>query len=406
MSVFITKNVGKSYITYHSEMQRFMRWFGFNLIPSQEHWALRNTDLVIQPSDSVGVIGKNGAGKSTLLKLISGVLKPSEGEIHINGRISAILELGMGFNHELTGRQNAIHYSSLMGYSMNQIMETMPEIEEFCEIGKYFDEPMRKYSSGMWLRVAFSVATAYKPDLLVVDEALAVGDIYFQHKCFDRISKLRENGCSLLVVSHDKTTIQSLCDRVILLEDGKAIKEGNPDEVLDYYNASISGGEDIIIKNEELGDGRVKTSSGTEEAKVTDVKLFNSNNKETDLIDVGELIEIRVEVNVLKKIDSLVMGFSIKNRLGQVMFGTNTWYRDQVIREPKIGEKYQFIVSLLANLGEGSYSISVALHQHKDHLSVNYNWVDLCVMFNVINNNKVYFEGSNYLEQNIEIKVK
>ena len=210
MSLMIVNELGKAYRTYKSEWHRFGRWMGIPCEPNEEHWVLRHLNFEIQPGEAVGIVGENGAGKSTLLKMITGTLQPTEGAIQVNGRIAAILELGMGFNPELSGRENVFHAAGLMGFTSQQIQDAMADIEAFAEIGEYFDQPVRTYSSGMQMRVAFAVATAYRPEILIVDEALSVGDAHFQHKSFNRIREFRKQGTSLLIVSHDKQAIQSL----------------------------------------------------------------------------------------------------------------------------------------------------------------------------------------------------
>jgi len=196
MSLLNVSGLGKAYRTYHSEFQRIARWFYLPSKPRDEHWVLKDINFSIEPGEAIGIVGQNGAGKSTLLKMITGTLQPTEGSIQVNGRIAAILELGMGFNPELTGRQNVHHAAGLMGFSSEQIAGAMDNIESFAEIGEYFDESVRTYSSGMQMRVAFAVATAFRPDILIVDEALSVGDSYFQHKSFERIREFQAQGTS------------------------------------------------------------------------------------------------------------------------------------------------------------------------------------------------------------------
>ncbi len=234
------ENLGKSYRKWDGEWRRIISWFFPSISSFQEGWVLRGVNFNINHGEAVGIVGQNGAGKSTLLKLITGTIQPTEGKVGINGRVSAILELGMGFNPDMTGRQNAKHSAGLMGYSPAEIDNVMPNIEDFAEIGDYFDQPVRTYSSGMQMRVAFSVATAFKPDLLIVDEALSVGDNYFQHKSFDRIRRFKEMGVSILFVTHSMADIRSLCDRAILLDSGRLLIDGLPDEVVDYYNAFMA----------------------------------------------------------------------------------------------------------------------------------------------------------------------
>ena len=405
MSLLLSiQNVGKSYRVYRSESHRFASWFGLPVKPSEEHWVLRHMSFEVYSGEAVGVVGQNGAGKSTLLKMIAGTLKPTEGKIQINGRIAAILELGMGFNPELTGRQNAIHALGLMGFNAEEVHKIIPKVEVFSEIGEYFDEPVRTYSSGMQMRVAFAVATAYRPEILIIDEALSVGDVYFQHKSFSRIREFQEQGTTLLIVSHDRSSIQSLCNRAILLENGAVIKDGDPEEVFDFYNAIIAEKENNTVEVKKLDNNKVQTSSGTGEAKVEEIALYNLKKEVVEVVGVGELIELRVKVKVYHSVETLVFGYGIKDRLGQVMYGTNTWHTEQVINQPKSGSEYIFKIAFPVNLGIGSYSIQTALVDRDTHLTANYEWVDLALVFNVINIDKTHFAGCLWNEPNISIE--
>ncbi|MBL4606533.1 MAG: ABC transporter ATP-binding protein [Pseudomonadales bacterium] len=404
MSLLKVENLGKAFRSYRSEWLRFARWFGLPAKPSEEHWVLRHINFSIEPGEAIGIIGQNGAGKSTLLKMITGTLQPTEGQVHINGRIAAILELGMGFNPELTGRQNVFHSAGLMGFNPQQIQDAMTDIEAFAEIGDYFDQPVRAYSSGMQMRVAFAVATAYRPEILIVDEALSVGDTYFQHKSFSRIREFQEQGTTLLIVSHDRTAIQSLCNRAILLENGAVIKDGSPEEVLDFYNAIIAEKENSTVEVKKLENGKVQTSSGTGEAKVEEIILYNSKGEVADFIAVGEQIELHITVKIHQNIETLVLGYGIKDRLGQVMYGTNTWHTKQVIEKPTAGNKYRFVLTFPANFGAGSYSIQTALVDQNSHLSANYEWRDLALVFNVINIDKAQFAGCLWNEPKIAVE--
>jgi lipopolysaccharide transport system ATP-binding protein len=403
MSLLCFNNIGKAFRTYHSEWQRFGRWFGLQLKPAEESWVLRYISFNIQPGEAIGIIGQNGAGKSTLLKIIAGTLQPTEGEIQVNGRISAILELGMGFNPELTGRQNVRHAAGLMGFSSDQIDAAMPDIEAFAEIGEYFDDTVRTYSSGMQMRVAFAVATAWRPEILIVDEALSVGDAYFQHKSFARIREFREHGTTLLIVSHDRSAIQTLCKRAILLEKGSVIKDGDPEEVFDFYNALIAEKENSTIEVKKLDQGKAKTTSGTKEAVIVEVLLQNSQGQGAENIFVGEVFTLTSKVKINKSIDSLVLGYSIKDRLGQVIYGTNTWHTRQTLINLKEGEMHQFVITLPANFGIGSYSVSIALHDRDTHLTQNYDWQDQVLVFNVVNKDKELFQGLIWLPQTTKI---
>jgi len=405
MSLLLSiQNIGKAYRVYRSESRRFASWFGLPAKPSEEHWVLRHMSFEVHSGEAVGIVGQNGAGKSTLLKMISGTLKPTEGKVQINGRIAAILELGMGFNPELIGRQNAIHALGIMGFNAEEVHKIIPKVEEFSEIGEYFDEPVRTYSSGMQMRVAFAVATAYRPEILIVDEALSVGDTYFQHKSFSRIREFQEQGTTLLIVSHDRSAIQSLCNRAILLENGTVIKDGNPEEVFDFYNAIIAEKENSTVEVKKLDNNKVQTSSGTGEAKVEEIALYNLKNEVVEVVGVGESVELRVKAKVYQSVESLVFGYGIKDRLGQLMYGTNTWHTEQVINQPKSDSEYIFKIAFPINLGVGSYSIQTALVDRDTHLTNNYEWVDLALVFNVINIDKVQFVGCLWNEPSISIE--
>jgi lipopolysaccharide transport system ATP-binding protein len=214
--------LGKAYKSYPSQWSRLAEWMRLAGRSNHRlHWVLQEVSFHLHAGEAVGIVGANGAGKSTLLKLLTGTTRPTAGRISVKGRVAALLELGMGFHPDFTGRQNAMMGGQLLGLSVEEILQLMPDIEAFAEIGEYIDQPVRTYSSGMQMRLAFSVATARRPDVLIVDEALSVGDSYFQHKSFERIREFRRGGTTLLIVSHDRTAIQTICDRAILwMEDG------------------------------------------------------------------------------------------------------------------------------------------------------------------------------------------
>ncbi len=404
INVLEVNNISKSFKDYGSEWKRILSWFGLGFKPIEEHHILKHINFSIAPGEAVGIVGQNGAGKSTLLKIITGTLKPSEGSIHINGRISAILELGMGFHPDLTGRQNIYHSAGLMGFTLEQIDAVIDELEAFAEIGDYFDQPVRTYSSGMQMRIAFGVATAYRPEILIVDEALSVGDAYFQHKSFDRIREFQEQGTTLLIVSHDRGAIQAICDRAVLIEKGTIIKDGKPEAVMDFYNALVAERENSKVEQIVHEDGKVETISGTNEATVEEIGLYDERGEIVEFVGVGDPVELRITVKVHEDIDSLVLGYGIKDRLGQVMYGTNTWHTRQTIEHPAAGEKYSFVLAFPVNLGVGSYSIQTALVDRDTHLTANYEWRDLALVFNVLNTDKDQFDGSLWIEPKIKVE--
>lgn len=393
-TILEVNDLGKSYRHYKGEWRRVLSWFGCAFTPMRETWTLRHITFSLKAGEAVGIIGQNGAGKSTLLKLIANTLRPTQGTIKTQGKIAAILELGMGFHADLSGRANAYHAAGLMGYSQDQINHIIHEIESFAEIGDYFDKPVRLYSSGMQMRVAFAVATAFRPDILIIDEALSVGDDYFQHKSFDRIRQFRQEGGTLLFVSHDKSSILSLCDRALLLDEGKLLKDGDPESVMDYYNALIAEKENTLIRQEMTREGRIQTISGTGEAGFEAIELQDSQGKPIQIASVGEEVALHLAVKIHQDIPSLVLGYALKDRRGQTLFGTNTWHTKQTIISPKAGETYHFTIAFPINLGAGAYSITLALTDADTHLSRNYEWRDLAITFSVANLSQNYFIGT------------
>lgn len=394
-------NLGKSYRQWGSALRRVASWFMPSILPRSEHWVLKDVSFSIGPGEAVGVVGQNGAGKSTLLKLISGTTQPTQGTVNKRGRVAAILELGMGFSPDLTGRQNAYHSAGLMGYSQAEIEQAMPDIESFAEVGEYFDKPVRTYSSGMQMRVAFGVATAFKPDLLIVDEALSVGDSYFQHKSFDRIRKFREQGVSIMLVTHSMSDVRTLCDRVILLDQGRVLKDGPPDEVVDYYNALIAQKEsaNLTVDQRREKNGWVLTKSGTGEARIKSIQLLDAvTRNQLDVVQVGQSVELRLEVDIHADIPRLVLGYMIRDKQGHLVWGSNTWHTRQIQENLKMGETVFFSLPFTCTIGPGSYSISPALVGSDTHLTENYQWIDNLLIFDVLNLNREVFVGSNCLD--------
>jgi lipopolysaccharide transport system ATP-binding protein len=405
MGTISVSNLGKAYKQYPTRWSRLAEW----LIPGHKprhvlKWVMQSVSFTVNPGEAVGIIGINGAGKSTLLKMITGTTQPTTGSVHITGRVAALLELGMGFHPDFTGRQNAFIAGQLLGYSVDEIVQLMPEIEAFAEIGDYIDQPVRVYSSGMQMRLAFSVATAIRPDILIVDEALSVGDTYFQHKSFDRIREFRKQGTTLLIVSHDKAAIQSVCDRAILLSAGKIAMEGQPEAVMDYYNALLATHQDQIVKQELREDGKVQTISGTGEAAVIDVALVDEKGSRIEVVDVGQQVTLRIIVETKEFIERLVLGYGIKDRLGQVLYGTNTDLKKQHLENVPANSTIRFDIAFPVNLGPGTYSVQTALVSTDTHLVNNYEWRDLALIFNVININKPHFVGLAWIDPQISIE--
>ena len=397
-------NLGKAYKQYPGRWARLAEWLTpGNAVRHQLKWVLQDITFNIQPGEAVGIIGINGAGKSTLLKLITGTAQPTTGHVSISGQVAALLELGMGFHPDFTGRQNAIMAGQLLGMTAQEVTDLMPQIEAFAEIGEYIDSPVRVYSSGMQMRLAFSVATVKRPDVLIVDEALSVGDAYFQHKSFDRIRQFQKAGTTLLIVSHDKAAIQSICDQAILLKAGRLVMQGKPEAVMDYYNAISAAHQQQEISQFILANGSIQTVSGNGQASIESALLTDTTDQKIEIIEVGSTVRLVVEVWAQSDLPELVVGFMIKDRLGQPVFGTNSHHCRQPLAQIKKGERIRYLFEFNANIGPGHYTIALALHTKDTHLENNYEWRDQALLFEVVNNQQDEFVGTAWLKPSLKI---
>lgn len=375
-NVLEVKNISKSFKDYSSEWSRVFSWFGMNTKPAEEHHILKHINFNIAPGEAVGVIGKNGAGKSTLLKLITGVLKPTDGSIKINGNISAILELGMGFNPDLTGSENAYHIAGIMGYTIGEVDNVIHEIEKFADIGEYFNQPVRIYSSGMQARVAFAVATAYRPDILIVDEVLSVGDLSFQAKCMMRMEKFLKEGTSLFFVSHSIGQVRQLCTKAIYIADGKLIQYGDVARVCDLYqNSLISLGSeekkvpnDVISTEEEiLVDPNLRAHSiddtvGTLALEFTSFKVLDQENREVKTVNGEEVLNFRTSIKANVDVDSeTAVGLLFCDKTGYPILSCNSNYYDVYVPCIKKGEYITLNWKIKIPFMTGEYRIDIGM---------------------------------------------
>lgn len=404
-SQIIVQNLGKKYKRYTSRWARLSEWLSFGRLQAhQATWVLRNLNFQLEQGESLGVIGVNGAGKSTLLKLLTRTSVPSEGSIAINGRVAALLELGMGFHQDFSGRVNALMTCQMMGYSSEEAHELIEDIKQFSELGEYIDQPVRVYSTGMQVRLAFSAATVTQPEILIVDEALSVGDAYFQHKCIGRIREYRDRGTTLLFVSHDPGAVKSLCSRAILLDGGTIIKDGAPDSVLDYYNSVIARkNNEEKIRQVTGEDGRVTTRSGNGNARITQVDITNTCGKSVRTILVGEEIVLRLSVAFYKDMANPTVGILFRDRMGNDVYGTNTSHLGHKMLAVQSGNCYEYHFSLTLNVGVGNYSICVAVHGGDSHLEENCDWWDRCLALQVIAGTGPPFVGVAALPAKVDI---
>ncbi len=406
--VFRVEGLSKQYSTYRSNLHRFGGWFGLPVSPTKTHVALQGVSFGVVPGQCIGILGQNGAGKSTLLKLITGTIRPTTGAIQVSGRASAMLELGLGFNPEFTGRQNVYLAGGLMGLGRTELTELMPSIAGFAELGDFFEQPLRVYSSGMQARLAFAVATATRPDILIVDEVLSVGDSYFQHKSFARILDFKQRGTAVLFVSHNIGDILALCDRAILLDKGSVLKDGPPDEVTDYYNGLVAARENdkLAIQQTRTADGWSVSKSGNAKASGRRLRLLDcEDGSELSVVRVNQRVRVELHVETHDDLDTMVFGLMIRSRTGHVVWGSNTQHTDQVLSDIKRGSDVVYTAEWVCALGPGSYSITYALTASESHAAGCFEWADNPLVFDVVSGNVPYFVGSSYLDVSFAARI-
>jgi ABC-type polysaccharide/polyol phosphate transport system ATPase subunit len=372
-----------------------------------DFYAIRDIDISILKGETVGVIGKNGSGKSTLLKIITGVLTPTRGNVSVNGKVSALLELGTGFNPELTGLENIFFNGVLMGYTREQMELRVDNILSFADIGEFVHQPVKTYSSGMFVRLAFAVATAIDPDVLIVDEALAVGDMHFQAKCKKRMQSLMENGCTTIFVSHDISTVKSLCSRVLYLEDGVIKAEGSSGVVCEQFVYDQMG-ESGFFKSKDkeqkknpderdkyiqitLNDDKLRLFAkrteffrkGEGSIKILFADLFDESGKEVSEAYYGQVLEIQVIFHVLKSINSPVLATYISDKNMMYIIGTNNVYENVDIGPVQNGSTFCASFRFKNILCGGNYGITLILADSMD-TSTYHDWIDNAILFKSI----------------------
>ncbi|MEW6268961.1 MAG: ABC transporter ATP-binding protein [Thermodesulfobacteriota bacterium] len=385
MPRIVARSLGKKYKRYRHPLARLVEWAsGDRIVCHEAEWALRGVSFEVGDGESLGIIGMNGAGKSTLLRVLTGTTLPSEGSFEVRGRVAALLELGLGVHPEFTGWQNATLAGQLLGLDDETLAAALPWVQEFSELGDHMDQPVRTYSTGMQVRLAFSVATAVRPDVLIVDEALSVGDAYFQHKSMSRIRAFQEQGTTLLFVTHDPAAVKALCRRAILLDRGTLLRDGPPDAVFDYYNAMIARKEDEAEIEQVESEGRIATRSGSREAEIVAVELLDDARVPRRSFAVGETAAIRVRLRTNRDMPSPTVGFLIRDRLGNDVFGSNSFYLG-VAHEPcTAGDEVCATFDVVLHVGCGSYSVTVALHTERAHVDASFDWWDRALLFQVV----------------------
>ena len=368
----------------------------------REFWALKGLSFEVERGTTTGIVGPNGSGKSTLLQIIAGTLDPTHGQVWVDGRVAALLELGAGFNLEFTGIENVFMNAALMGFSKLETEARLPLIERFAEIGDFIHQPVKTYSSGMYVRLAFAIAVNTDPDILIVDEALSVGDTIFQHRCVRRIKEMQERGTTILFVSHEPTLVRALCARAILLYQGEMLADGAPMDVLNRYQRIIMARE-AAYKESEHGptgadgqqDAGAFASAATEieraplqyqyrhgngDAEVVSAELLDANERPVELVESGAQVYVRLRFVFHRDVERPVCGFMIRNRHGLNVYGTNTEQRGLELGAARRGDVLEATFAFNCWLGQEHYFVSVAVHSPD---GVAYDWLDGVIFFRV-----------------------
>jgi lipopolysaccharide transport system ATP-binding protein len=366
VGTIIIEGLSKAYKWYPTRWARLGEWLMPRRGPRHEqHWVLSDINLDIARGESLGIIGTNGAGKSTLLKLITGTTQPTAGSVATEGQVAALLELGMGFHPDFTGRQNVIMAGQLLGHDPATLHELMPGIEAFADIGEYIDQPVRVYSSGMQMRLAFSIATAVRPDVLIIDEALSVGDVFFQQKCFNRIRSYLEQGTTLLFVSHALSSVHSLCDRAILMEHGRILLDATPREVIDLYNgklaADTSHQRERVHVNDTDADGTGTIGSYQHEGVSIEHATLHQAEGRVHAIVSGSYVRVRVTLAFHEPFADPHVGLQIRDDRGEAIFMSNTHAMLQRIGRVDDNDRVTVSFGFRADIAPGDYTVTVGV---------------------------------------------
>ncbi|OOM76330.1 teichoic acids export ATP-binding protein TagH [Clostridium puniceum] len=385
-------------------------------IYSREHYALNNISFEIKKGETVGIIGTNGSGKSTILKIITGVLNSSKGNVIVNGRISALLELGAGFNQEYTGMQNIYLNGTMLGFTKEEIDEKLSSIIEFADIGEFINQPVKTYSSGMFVRLAFAVAINIEPEILIVDEALSVGDVFFQAKCYRKFEEFKKQGKTILFVSHDLGSISKYCDRAILLNKGCKLSEGETKEVIDIYKKVLVNQLDDPIKKDDenkqnLQDGIWKQSMninpskieyGSKLAEIVDFAVIDNNGTITNNIVKGETFTIKMKVIFNEIIQDPIFAFTIKDLKGTDITGTNTMLEKINVLVSKVGQVKEVTFTQKMNLQGREHLLSLGCTGFKNgEFTVYHRLYDVCNITVIASKNSV-----GYYDMNSDVRIK
>ena len=418
------EGLSKVYKLYNRNRDRLMESLGLSRKPrSTPHYALREVDLNIYKGETVGIIGTNGSGKSTILKIITGVLHQTAGTVEVNGRISALLELGAGFNMEYNGIENIYLNGTMIGFSEKEIDEKLQDILDFADIGDYVYQPVKTYSSGMFVRLAFAVAINIDPEILIVDEALSVGDAFFQAKCYRKFEEFKKKGKTILFVSHDLSAISKYCDRAVLLNQGVKLGEGSPRDMIDAYKQVLVGQYELpqpaegvpdLTADEQVraalekkraaqaGVNPEKLEYGTQQARIVDYFITDKQGAPTTAILKGDEFTMHMTVQVNEDLPAPIFAFSIKNIKGVEITGTNTMFEKTFLDSVKAGEKKEITFTQKMRLQGGDYLISLGVTGYeKDAFVVYHRLYDVLDITVVSDKDTV-----GYFDMESDVKVK
>lgn len=409
-------DVSKMYKLYDNPMDRLKESLGLSRKKKyKEHYALNHVSFQVHKGETVGIIGTNGSGKSTILKIITGVLSPTGGEVSVNGRISALLELGAGFNGEYSGLENVYLNGSMIGFSREEIDAKLQSILDFADIGEFIHQPVKTYSSGMFVRLAFAVAINIDPEILIVDEALSVGDVFFQAKCYRKFEEFKEMGKTILFVSHDLSSIGKYCDRVVLLNKGEKLSEGGAKEMVNLYRRVLvnqyddadleEGAENAeagqdgqltdgtagenVSKKEHAGGGRAMKDSlnlnpkvleyGSKLGEIVDFAIRDDTGMITNVIEKGKEFSVQMKVRFQADVNDPIFAFTLKDLKGTEITGTNTMYEHTPVKPQKAGDVREITFKQIMPLEAGEYMLCLGCTGYKDgDFTVFHRLYDVC----------------------------
>lgn len=409
-------DVSKMYKLYDNPMDRLKESLGLSRKKKyKEHYALNHVSFQVHKGETVGIIGTNGSGKSTILKIITGVLSPTGGEVSVNGRISALLELGAGFNGEYSGLENVYLNGSMIGFSREEIDAKLQSILDFADIGEFIHQPVKTYSSGMFVRLAFAVAINIDPEILIVDEALSVGDVFFQAKCYRKFEEFKEMGKTILFVSHDLSSIGKYCDRVVLLNKGEKLAEGGAKEMVNLYRRVLvnqyddadleEGAENAeagqdgqltdgtagenVSKKEHAGGGRAMKDSlnlnpkvleyGSKPGEIVDFAIRDDTGMITNVIEKGKEFSVQMKVRFQADVNDPIFAFTLKDLKGTEITGTNTMYEHTPVKPQKAGDVREITFKQIMPLEAGEYMLCLGCTGYKDgDFTVFHRLYDVC----------------------------